>query len=272
MPQDILKRNNVRTFGNGSQPILFAHGFGGNQTMWNRVSPAFEENYKIVLFDHLGSGKSDISAYNAEHYGELNRFAIDVVEICDALNLSDVILVGHSVGSMIAILASINSPQIFSRLILVCPSPYYLNEPDYNGGFERSDLDELIDLMDKNYIGWASYLAPLAMKNSDAPELTQELESSFLAADRTIANQFAKVTFYSDNRTYLPQVSVPSLVLQSTDDIFAAPEIGAYMHQHLKYSTLKNLEAIGHFPHISNPSEFIAVLKDYLDVSLPQLT
>jgi sigma-B regulation protein RsbQ len=264
MPQDILKRNNVRSLGNGSQPMMFAHGFGGNQTMWNRILPAFEENYQIVLFDHLGSGKSDISAYNAERYGELKRFALDVLEICEALNLSDVILVGHSVGSMIGILASIYAPQTFTRLILVCPSPYYLNEPDYQGGFERSDLDELIDLMDKNYIGWASYIAPLAMKNPDSPELTRELEASFLNADRAIANQFAKVTFYSDNRKFLPQVSVPSLILQSTNDIFAAPEIGVYMHHHLSNSTLRNLEANGHFPHISNPSEFIAVLKQYL--------
>jgi sigma-B regulation protein RsbQ len=268
MTPDILKRNNVQSFGNGSQPMMFAHGFGGNQNMWNRISPAFAENYKIILFDHLGSGKSDISTYNADRYGELKSFALDVLEICEALNLSDVILVGHSVGSMIGLLASIYAPQIFSRLILVCPSPYYLNEPDYQGGFERSDLDELIDLMDKNYIGWASYIAPLAMKNQDHPELTLELESSFLEADRSIANQFAKVTFYADNREFSPQVLVPSLILQSTDDIFAAPEIGVYMHQHLSNSTLKNLEANGHFPHISNPAEFISVLKEYLASNL----
>ncbi len=268
MAQNILKRNNVQSFGKGSQPMMFAHGFGGNQSMWNRISPAFAENYKIILFDHLGSGKSDLSAYNADRYGELQSFALDVIEICEALNLSDVILVGHSVGSMIGLRASICAPQIFSRLILVCPSPYYLNEPDYKGGFERSDLDELIDLMDKNYIGWASYIAPLAMKNTDSPELTLELESIFLEADHSIANQFAKVTFYADNRKFLPQVLVPSLILQSTDDIFAAPEIGAYMHQHLGNSTLKNLKANGHFPHISNPAEFIFILKKYLAASL----
>ncbi|PSB40081.1 alpha/beta fold hydrolase [Chamaesiphon polymorphus] len=268
MPQDILKRNNVRSFGRGSQPMMFAHGFGGNQQMWHRITPAFEENYRIVLFDHMGSGKSDLGAYDPDRYGELKSFALDVVEICEALNLSDVILVGHSVGATIGMLASIYAPQILAQLILVCPSPCYLNEGDYQGGFERSDIDGLIDLMDKNYIGWASYLAPLAMKNEDFPEFTLELESSFLNTDRSIANQFAKVTFYADSRKFLPQVSVLSLILQSTDDIFAAPEIGVYMQQHLRNSTLKNLEANGHFPHISNPSEFIVVLNEYLTASL----
>jgi sigma-B regulation protein RsbQ len=215
----------------------------------------------------MGLG-ADISAYDSERYGELKSFALDVLEICEALNLSDVILVGHSVGAMISMLASIHAPQIFARLILVCPSPYYLNERDYQGGFERSDIDELIDLMDKNYIGWASYLAPLAMKNEDFPEFTLELESSFLDTDRSIANQFAKVTFSADNREFLPQVSVPSLILQSTNDIFAASEIGVYMHQHLINSTLEHLEANGHFPHISNPAEFISVLNKYLVTSL----
>lgn len=268
MLQDILKRNNVRSFGRGSQPMMFAHGFGGNQHMWSRITPAFEEDYRIVLFDRMGAGKSEIGDYNSERYGDLKSFALDVLEICAALNLADIILVGHSVGAMTGMLASIHAPQIFARLVLVCPSPYYLNERDYKGGFERSDIDELIDLMDKNYIGWASYLAPLAMKNQDSPELTLELESSFLETDRSIAHQFAKVTFYTDNRKFLPQVVVPSLILQATDDIFAAPEIGLYMQQHLSNSTLKNLEATGHFPHISNPAEFIDALKEYLATSL----
>ena len=177
MTENILTRNNVKVSGRGSQPLMFAHGFGCDQNMWRFVAPEFEENYKIILFDYVGSGKSDIGAYDAKRYGDLNGYAQDVIEICDALDLKDVIFVGHSVSSMIGALASIERPELFKNLLMVVPSPCYINDPpDYVGGFERADVEGLLDMMDKNYIGWASFLAPVIMKNEDRPELGAELE------------------------------------------------------------------------------------------------
>src|SRR5690349_8166464 len=180
MAQDILARNNVTVFGAGRQPMLFAHGFGCDQNMWRFVTPAFQDDYKIVLFDYVGSGKSDLSAYNPQRYGALDGYVQDVLDICEALDLRDVIFVGHSVSSMNGVLAAIRQPETFDRLILVGPSPCYINDlPEYLGGFERADIAGLLDLMDKNYLGWASYLAPVIMKNPERQELSAELEQSF---------------------------------------------------------------------------------------------
>lgn len=264
MTQDILTRNNVKIFGQGDRAILFAHGFGCDQNMWRFVTPAFENVYKIVLFDYVGSGKSDLSAYNSEQYSNLMGYAQDILDICQALSLKDVIFVGHSVSSVIGMLASIQAPHLFDRLVLICPSPCYINDADYVGGFERRDIESLLDIMEKNYIGWASFLAPVVMKNEEQPELTQELKEIFCSTDPTIATAFAKATFYSDNRRDLPKVTIPSLILQCAEDAIAPAEVGQYVHQHLPQSTLKFMEATGHCPHMSHPKETIHLIQDYL--------
>jgi sigma-B regulation protein RsbQ len=213
--------------------MLFAHGFGCDQNMWRFVTPAFEDDYKIVLFDYVGSGKSDLEAYSAERYGGLAGYAQDVLDICAELDLTDIIFVGHSVSGMVGVLASIREPERFAELILVAPSPCYINDPPgYVGGFEPADIVGLLDVMEKNYIGWASFLAPVVMKNEGRPELARELEESFCSTDPEIARRFAEATFFSDNRDDLPQVVVPSLILQCSEDAIAPLEVGDYLQRH----------------------------------------
>jgi sigma-B regulation protein RsbQ len=265
MKEKVISRNNVKTWGNGSKTILFAHGFGCDQNMWRFITPAFENDYRIVVFDYVGAGKSDVSAYNIQRYSDLNGYAQDVLDVCEALELKQVIFVGHSVSSMIGILAALKRPQYFSDLILIGPSPSYINEEGYVGGFNRNDIDELLDTMDRNYIGWANFLAPAIMKNSDRPELGKELTESFCSTDPKIARQFAMATFLSDNRKDLAKVNTPSLIMQCSDDLIAPFEVGDYLHANLKGSTLKVLKATGHCPHMSHPEETIAVIQEYLD-------
>jgi len=262
---DVLRRNNVRVFGRGTQPMVFAHGFGCDQNMWRFLTPAFEDAYRIVLFDYVGSGKSDLAAYHADRYADLNGYAEDVLEVCAALDLHDVVFVGHSVSGMIGVLAAIKDPERFSQLVLVGPSPRYLNEaPDYVGGFERADIEELLATMEKNYIGWANFLAPAIMKHPDRPELGSELTESFCSTDPTIARQFAEATFFSDNRSDLANVTVPSLILQCSDDLLAPLEVGHYLDRALPQSTLRVLRATGHCPHMSAPDETIDAIRTYL--------
>ena len=265
MTSDILRRNNVKVLGKGTQPMLFAHGFGCDQNMWRFVAPAFEDDYRVILFDYVGAGKSDLGAYSAERYSSLNGYAQDVLDICGALNLSDIIFVGHSVSSVVGMLASIREPKRFSQLILIGPSPCYINHPpDYVGGFERADIEGLLDLMEKNYIGWANFLAPAVMKNPERPELARELEESFCSTDPKIARRFAEATFFSDNRQDLPKVGVPSLIMQCSEDAIAPLEVGNYLHRNLAGSTFHLMEATGHCPHMSHPDETIRVIKNYL--------
>lgn len=265
MASDILKRNNVNVLGEGTRPMLFAHGFGCDQNMWRLIVPAFESDYKVILFDYVGAGRSDWSAYKPERYGSLNGYAQDILDICEALDLKDVIFVGHSVSSMIGLLAAIKAPERFAHLIFVSPSPSYLNDlPEYHGGFERAEIEGLLGMMDKNYMGWASTLAPLVMQNPERPELTQELEQSFCSTDPEIARRFAEVTFFSDNRTDLPKAPVPSLIIQCAVDAIAPVDVGEYMHRHMPDSTLQLLKATGHCPHMSHPEETIQEIKAYL--------
>lgn len=261
---NILARNNVQVFGSGTQPILFAHGFGCDQNMWRFITPAFESQYKIVLFDYVGCGKSDLTAFNKERYAALEGYAQDVLEICNELNLKDTIFVGHSVSSMIGLLAAIEQPDYFSRLIMIGPSPCYINEEGYLGGFERQDLIGLLDTMEQNYIGWSNFLAPKIMGRPDRPELGAELTASFCSTDPVIARLFAEATFFSDNRKDLPKVKVPSLILQCSEDIIAPIEVGTYLNKNLPQSTLVVLQATGHCPHMSEPAETIASMNDYL--------
>jgi sigma-B regulation protein RsbQ len=267
MTKTIASRNHVRSFGKGTKPMLFAHGFGCDQNMWRFITPAFENNYRIILFDYVGAGKSDLSAYNPERYSSLQGYAQDVLDICEELDLDDVIFVGHSVSSMIGLLAAVAKPELFSHIIMVGPSPCYINDEGYVGGFEKKDIEGLLETMEKNYIGWANFLAPNIMGNQDRPELGQELTESFCSTDPVIANQFARATFFSDNRRDLPKLKIPSLILQCSEDIIAPAQVGEYLHTHLPKSTLRVMNAKGHCPHMSEPEETIALIKDYLSAN-----
>ncbi len=262
-----LVRNNVKQAGSG-RAMMFAHGFGCDQNMWRFLTPAFEDDYRIVLFDYAGHGKSDRAAYDPERYRSLDGFAQDVLDVVHALDLHDVVLVAHSVSAMIGVLAINREPDRFDRLVMVSPSPRYINDPpDYRGGFEQADIEGLLDMMDKNYMGWANMLAPLIMQNADRPELTQELEQSFCSTDPVIARRFAEVTFFSDNRKDLPSAPVPSLILQCSVDAIAPVEVGQYVHRHMPASTLQLMQVTGHCAHMSHPQETIQEIKAYLSAA-----
>jgi sigma-B regulation protein RsbQ len=232
--------------------------------MWRYVTPAFADDFRVVLFDYVGSGGSDKSAFDRDRYGSLEGYAQDVLDVIHALDLRDVIFVGHSVSSMVGVIAANREPDRFARLIMVGPSPRYINDGTYVGGFERADIDGLFEMMDKNFIGWANFLAPAIMKNPDRPELGSELTESFCSTDPVIARRFAEATFYADNRADLPNVSVPSLVLQCSDDMVAPLEVGDYLAKHLPGSTMRVMKANGHCPHMSHPDETIDLIKEYL--------
>ncbi len=260
-----VERHNVRATGRpGATPMVFAHGFGCDQHMWRFVTPAFEDDYKLVLFDYVGSGKSDLSAYDPLRYSTLDGYAQDVLDVIRALDLRDVIFVGHSVSSMVGVLAAKREPERFAKLIMVGPSPRYINDGDYVGGFERADIEGLLDLMDKNYIGWASFLAPVVMGNADRPELQAELNASFCSTDPKIARNFATATFFSDNRADLADLRVPSLILQCAEDAIAPVEVGRYVARSVPAGTLRMLKATGHCPHVSHPDETIDAIREYL--------
>lgn len=261
----IIARNNVRVSGSGTQPMLFAHGFGCDQNMWRYIAPEFESDYKVILFDYVGSGKSDLESYDAQRYSSLEGYAEDVLDICHALDLRDVILVGHSVSGMIGVLAANREPELFDRLVLLGPSPRYVNDlPDYQGGFERPDIEGLLQMMDSNYIGWANFLAPVIMKNADRPELSEELEASFCSTDPIIARRFAEATFFADNRADAAKVTVPSLIVQCADDSIAPQSVGEHLRGTMKGSTYRLLDVTGHCPHMSHPSETIDAIREYL--------
>ncbi len=259
----ILERHNVNIIGNGRKTILFAHGYGCDQIMWRFLTPAFED-YRVVLFDLVGAGKSDISKYSREKYATLGGYADDVLEIIHAVSAAPAIFVGHSVSSMIGVLAAIKQPGAFERLVLVGPSPCYLNDGDYLGGFTKSDIDGLLQTLDENHLGWSKAMAPVIMKNEDRPELATELAESFCRTDPEIAKHFARVTFLSDNRADLPLLKVPCLVLQCSEDSIAPLNVGEYVHRHLVDSSLVQLRATGHCPHLSGPEETTHAIREYL--------
>ncbi len=267
MATDVLKRNNVKSFGRGAQPMLFAHGFGCDQNMWRFLTPDFEDDYRIVLFDYVGAGQSDVAAYDPEKYATLNGYTRDLLDVIHALDLRDIIFVGHSVSSIIGVLAANAEPDRFDNLILIGPSPRYINEDTYVGGFDRKDIDGLFEMMDRNFIGWANFLAPAIMQNPDRPELGEELVASFCSTDPVIARNFAKATFLADNRADLERVTVPSLVLQCSDDMIAPKAVGEYVSARLANSTLRVMKATGHCPHISHPGETVELIKQYLEAA-----
>jgi sigma-B regulation protein RsbQ len=255
---------NVNITGSGSQPLMFAHGFGCDQKMWRFTTPAFESNYRIVLFDYIGCGRSDLNYYDAQKYASLNGYAEDVVNICKELNLKEVVFVGHSVSSMIGLLAAISNPELFSAVIMIGPSPYYMNNGNYKGGFEKYEIEDLLNAMDENYIKWANFLAPNIMGNPDKPELREELTESFCSVDPDIAKQFARVTFYSDNRQDLEKLLLPTLLMQCSEDILAPFEVGEFCNKNIKNSSLQIMRATGHCPHLSSPEETITGMKKFL--------
>jgi len=244
--------------------MVFAHGFGCDQHMWRFVSPAFETDYRIVLFDHVGAGGSDLSAYDPERYGSLAGYAEDVLEICETLELSDVVFVGHSVSAMIGVLAAQMAPGRIGTLVLVGPSPRYIDDEGYVGGFSERDIEELLESLDSNFLGWSSAMAPAIMGNAGRPELGAELTESFCRTDPEVASHFARVTFTSDNRADLGGVGVPTLVMQCSDDVIAPPEVGEYVHRAIPRSTLVQLDATGHCPNLSAPEETIEAIQAFL--------
>ncbi|GAA4084165.1 alpha/beta hydrolase [Mucilaginibacter panaciglaebae] len=260
----ILKRNNVNVIGTGDEVMLFAHGFGCDQRSWQFVVDAFTDDYRVVLFDYVGSGESDLTQYSSAKYGELDGYAQDILDVCEALSLREVIFVGHSVSSMIGMLAAIKEPQYFKKLIFIGPSPRYLNDQDYTGGFERADLESLFEFMDSNYLGWSSTMAPVIMGNSDRPELGEFLTNSFCSTDPEVAKEFARVTFFSDNREDLSKLEIESLTLQCNDDVIAPVSVGEFVQEHTPHNQLVLLEATGHCPHISEPEQTIKAIKTYL--------
>jgi sigma-B regulation protein RsbQ len=257
-------RNNVVVAGKSDgRPIVFAHGFGCDQNMWRFVQPEFAGEYRTVLFDYVGAGGSDASAYDVERYSTLDGYAQDVVDIMDELDLRDVVFVGHSVSSMIGIRAALESDRI-TALILVGPSPRYVDDGDYIGGFTASDIDGLLSSLDSNYLGWSTQMAPVIMANAGRPELGAELTASFCRADPEIQKRFARATFLSDNRDDLSRVRVPCLVLQCSEDVIAPDAVGRYVHEHIPGSTFAKLRATGHCPNLSAPTETVEVISDFL--------
>ena len=265
MTQDILKRNAVNVTGSGDQTIVFAHGFGCDQSVWSKILPAFKDRYRVVTFDYVGAGQSDKSAYSVERYDSLSGYAQDVIEVCDALELKDILYVGHSVSGMIGVLSSIQRPDLMEKLIMIGPSPHYLNEPDYYGGFEREDIDELLDMMEMNYKEFTKYLAPIAMKNEDRPQLSNDFEAMLYTNDPEIARRFAEATFLSDVRDELPKVTTKTLILQPTEDSIVPIEVGEYIQKSIPNSELVIMKVKGHNPHISHPDETIKDIKRFIE-------
>ncbi len=248
----------------GAQPIVFAHGFGCDQHMWRHVAPRFEDAFQVVTFDHVGAGGADPSAYDPVRHGSLQGYADDVLEIVHELGLEDVVLVGHSVSAMIAVLAAAAEPERFARLVLVGPSPRYTDDGDYTGGFTEADIAELLESLDSNYLGWSSAMAPAIMGNPDRPGLGAELTASFCRTDPDLARRFARVTFLSDNRADLERVTVPTLVLQCTDDVIAPVAVGEYVRDAIPGAELVLLDATGHCPNLSAPEATTAAIASFV--------
>jgi sigma-B regulation protein RsbQ len=258
---DVRSRNHVVVTGRRGAPVvMLAHGFGCDQNMWRLVTPALAERFTVVLFDHVGAGRSDLSAWNEERYSSLDGYAEDVLEICRDLGLGPVVFVGHSVSAMIGVLAAARKPDYFAKLVLLTPSPCYIDDGDYRGGFSAADIDELLESLDSNYLGWAASMAPVIMGNPERPELGEELTNSFCRTDPRIARAFARTTFLSDNRADLDSVTVPTLVAQCAEDAIAPPEVGAFVHARVPGSELVTLPAVGHCPQLSAPDATIAVI------------
>jgi sigma-B regulation protein RsbQ len=262
---NIATRHNINISGcPDGQPILFAHGFGCDQNMWRYVAPRFEDEFRVVLFDHIGAGNSDPSAYDPQRYSSLSGYAEDIVAICTELQLRDVVFVGHSVSAMIGVLAAAATPELFAKLVLVGPSARYINDDDYVGGFSADDINDMIESLESNYLGWSSVMAPVIMGSADRPELGAELTESFCRTDPAIARQFARVTFLSDNREDLPAVTTPTLILQCVNDVIAPLSVGEFVRDRMPNASMVLLNATGHCPNLSAPEETAAAIKKFV--------
>ncbi|GAA1563602.1 MULTISPECIES: alpha/beta fold hydrolase [Streptomyces] len=262
---DIARRNNITVTGNpAGPPVVLAHGFGCDQNMWRLTLPALTDDYRVVLFDYVGAGRSDLSAFSEERYGSLEGYARDAVEVCEALDLRGAAFVGHSVSAMVGVLAAEMSPERIGSLVMVAPSPRYIDDGGYRGGFSREDIDELLESLESNYLGWSAAMAPVIMGNPDRPELGEELTNSFCATDPAVARVFARTTFLSDSREELGRVGVPTLVLECREDAIAPREVGAFVHRAIPGSTLVTLDATGHCPQLSAPQATNQAIRDFL--------
>lgn len=260
----IIERNNVQQHGSGERTMVFSHGFGCDQNMWRFVEPAYRESFRTVLFDHVGAGRSDMAAYDPQKYSTLDGYAHDVVEIGRELNLKNAVFVGHSVSAMIGALASIKAPDMFTHLVMVGPSPRYIDDGDYVGGFSAEQIEELLASLADNHMGWSAAMAPAIMGNPDRPELGEELTNSFCRTDPEIAKQFASATFMADNRNDLGKITARTLILQSSDDIIAAENVGEYVNREVPGSQIVYLKASGHCPNLSAPDEVISAMRDFV--------
>jgi len=268
---DILSRNNVRSLGEGSTPVILAHGFGCDQSIWEPLLPYLLPHYRVIVFDYAGCGRSDVRAWEAKHYRTLNGYARDLLGVCDALELKKAVVVGHSISGTIAMLASVQQPERFHQLIAIGSSPCFLNKQGYTGGLSVQDVRELLAMMDRDHEGWADYLAPLAMDNSDQPELTEILRSSFRRSDPRVARIFAEATFYCDVRSQLPEVTVPTDLLRSSRDAFVTPEATQHLHEQLQDSRLHELDAHGHYPHVSDPPAMAEIIRHCISARTPAI-
>jgi sigma-B regulation protein RsbQ len=268
----IATRHNIKVSGRSDgQPMLFAHGFGCDQNMWRYIAPRFEDEFRVVLFDHVGAGNSDPSAYEPQRYSSLSGYAGDVVAICTELELRDVVFVGHSVSAMIGVLAAAAAPELFTKLVLVGPSPRYINDADYVGGFSADDINDLLESLESNYLGWSSAMAPVIMGRADRPELGEELTESFCRTDPSIARQFAQVTFLSDNREDLTAVATPTLILQCANDAIAPVSVGEFVRDRMPNASMVLLNATGHCPNLSAPEETAAAIEQFVRKLTPAL-
>ncbi|MFJ1967721.1 alpha/beta fold hydrolase [Streptomyces sp. NPDC087903] len=262
---DIRRRNNITVTGNPAGPaVVLAHGFGCDQNMWRLTVPALADTHRVVLFDYVGAGRSDLSAFQEERYSSLDGYAQDVVEVCEALDLTDAVFVGHSVSAMIGVLAARRAPERIGALVMVAPSPRYIDDVGYHGGFGREDIDELLASLEANYLGWSAAMAPMIMGNPERPELGEELTASFCATDPAMALVFARTTFLSDSRDDLKTVDVPTLVLECTQDVIAPRAVGAFVHATVPGSKLVTLDATGHCPHMSAPEATNEAIAEFL--------
>lgn len=260
----VREKNHVTMTGAADgRVVLLAHGFGCDQNLWRLVVPELEADFRVVLFDHVGAGRSDMSAWTEERYSTLDGYAADVLELCRELDLRDVVYVGHSVASMIGVLAAAEDPERFARLVLLTPSPRYIDDDGYRGGFSQADIDELLDSLDSNYLGWSAAMAPAIMGNPERPELGEELTNSFCRTDPHIAGVFARATFLSDNRADLTRVTVPTRVIECAQDMIAPREVGAFVHAAISGSELVTLDAIGHCPQLSAPHATAQAIKTF---------
>jgi sigma-B regulation protein RsbQ len=261
---EVLRRNNVRLIGQGPRTLVLCNGFGYNQRLWDHLAPTLAAQYRVVLFDHVGSGESDRQAYDAQKYDRLDGYAHDVIEICQALHLHEAVLIGHSVGAIIALLAASAAPGYFRQVVLLTPSPCYINDPGYYGGFERENLQQVLDAMQTDYHGWAYQFADLIMGATNSPVLSEELGQFFWQTDAVIAQQFARVTFFSDNRADVPRLHLPTLLVLCHEDVVAPAEVGAYMLAHLPNARLVTLRTTGHCPQLSAPLETLAAIQNFI--------